>query len=55
MDYISNGNLKVTIEEAQTDTDKDAVIAYEKCIASAKDIKQKAVSKGKKSIRDRLK
>lgn len=55
MDYISNGNETVMIEEAKTDTDKDTVIAYGKCLASAMDDKQHTVSEGKKSIRDRLK
>ncbi len=55
MDYISNGNEAVTIEEAQTGKIKDTVDAYGKCIASAMDSKPKAVSEGKKSIRDRLK
>ncbi len=55
MDYISNGNEPVAIEEVQTGTDKVAVIAYGKCIASAMDDKKNMVSEGKQSIRDRLK
>lgn len=55
MDYISNGNETVMIEEAKTDIDKDTVIAYGKCMASAKSDKQNVVSERKQSIRDRLK
>lgn len=55
MDYISNENEAVAIEEKKTDVGKDTVIAYGKCIASAKADKQNVVSERKQSIRDRLK
>lgn len=55
MDYISNGNEAVIIEEIDYFDAGSVISWYGKRIMSAVHKKQTAVSEGKKSIRDRLK
>lgn len=55
MDYISNENETVVIENAEGYTTNDAVVSYGNKVLSAKNENCKAGPEGKQSIRDRLK